>query len=201
MTATTDNRQSTARTSQLLASFISEVFGPMPVGLALCVGVGATARGWAGAGWGLFAIVFAAVIPYIITWRMRHPQDGKKPSRRTRLRYLLVTTCCACAGLLIVAQLGAPKGVVAIAIMIVVGLLVGAVINARWRMSNHVAGASAAVTALSVIYSPVWLLGLTIVALIAWARIRLGMHTLPEVILGAIVGGAVGALIPTLLLT
>jgi hypothetical protein len=172
----------------------------MPVGIAVCVGVGATARGWAGAGWGLLAIVFAAVIPYVITWRMRHPRDGKKPSTRTRLRYLLVTTCCACVGLLVVAQLGAPRRVIAIAIMIIVGLLVGAVINARWRMSNHVAGASAAVTALGVIYSPIWLLAFVIVALIAWARIALGMHTLPDVILGGLVGGAIGALIPALLL-
>jgi hypothetical protein len=148
VTATTDDDlRSTSGPTRLLATSVSEVFGPMPVGTALSVGVGAKVDGWAGAGWGLLAISFAALVPYVITWRMRYPSSGTKPSRHTRIRYLLITIGCASVGLLLVAKLGAPHYVIAMAVMIIVGLLVGTVINARWGMSNHVAASSAAVVA------------------------------------------------------
>jgi hypothetical protein len=182
-----------------LATVLSEVLGPLPVGIAVCIGVGADARGLAGAAWGLLAIVFAAVLPYLLTWRMRHPRHGGLPSNRARVGYLLIAIGCAAAGLVLAASLGAPHRVVVIAITIVVGLLVGAAVNSRWRASNHVAGLAGAVTALSVLYSPLWLLGIPLVVALAWARVRLGRHTLQEAALGGVIGAAVGAVVPALL--
>jgi membrane-associated phospholipid phosphatase len=182
-----------------LATVVSEVLGPLPVGIAVCVGVGANARGLAGAAWGLLAIVFAAVVPYLLTWRMRHPHGGGLPSNRVRVGYLLIAIACAAAGLVLVASLGAPRRVVVIAITIVVGLLVGAAVNSRWRASNHVAGLAGAVTALSVLYTPLWLLAIPLVLALAWARVRLGRHTAQEAALGGVIGAVVGAVVPALL--
>jgi membrane-associated phospholipid phosphatase len=182
-----------------LAATVSEVLGPLPIGVAVCVGVGAASRGASGAGWGLLAIFFGAVLPYVLTWRMRHPADGGLPSPRTRLRYLMITVLCAAIGLALVGFLGAPRRVVVIAATVVIGVLIGALVNTRWRASNHVAGLTGAVAALSVLYGPLWLLATPLIAVLAWARVRLGRHNLREVIVGAVIGAVVGAVIPALL--
>lgn len=197
MTVATDRRADAGRR---IAAVVSEVLGPLPVGVAFCIGVGAASRGLAGAAWGLLAIFFAAVLPYLATWRMRHPSRGGRPASRTRLGYLLITAASAAVGLLLVASLGAPWRVVVVATTIVVGLIVGVLVNARWRASNHVAGLAGAVAALSVIYTPLWLLGAPLVALLAWARLRLGRHSPAEVALGALIGAVVGAVVPLLLI-
>ena len=180
------------------ASLVSEILGPLPVGVALCVGVGAESRGVGGAAWGLLAVFFAAVLPYVVTWRMRHPADGRHPSNSTRLRYLLLTAGSAVIGVVLVAALGAPRRVLVVSVVIVVGLLAGAVVNMRWRASNHVAGLAGAVSVLSVIYTPIWLIAAPLVAVLAWARVRLGRHSKQEVVLGAAIGAVVGAIVPLL---
>lgn len=188
-----------ATTQRFVASGVSEVLGPMPVGVALSAGVGAHSAGVAGAGWGMLAICFAAVLPYAVTWRVRHTADGSPHKTQTRVTYLLVTLLCAAAGLALVASLGAPHDVVVVAVMIVAGLLLCAAANARWRVSNHAAGLAGAILTLSVLYAPLWLTATPLVGLLGWARVRLGRHRAAEVLAGAALGGVVGAVVPWLL--
>lgn len=182
-----------------LARVVSEVLGPVPLGVALCVGVGASADRWAGAGWGLLAAGFAAVVPYVVTWRLRHARPGGLVSRWVRVAYLLVTLACAVAGVLLVGLLGGPRRVVAVAITIVAGLAVAAAINTRYRLSNHACAAAGGSVILAVLYGPIFLAGLLIVAAVGWSRVQLGRHTLGEVAAGAVVGAAVCAMVLPLL--
>jgi membrane-associated phospholipid phosphatase len=179
------------------AQVVSEALGPVPLGVALCVGVGASTDRWAGAGWGLLAAGFAAVVPYVVTWRLRHARPAG--SRRVRVAYLLVTLCCAVAGVLVVGLLGGPRRVVAVAITIVAGLAVAAAISARYRLSNHACAAAGGSVILAVLYGPIFLVGLLIVAAVGWSRVQLGRHTLGEVAAGAVVGAAVCAVVLSLL--
>lgn len=177
------------------ARVISEVLGPVPLGVLLCVGVGASTDRLAGAGWGLLAILLAAVLPYIATWRMRHPADGRRPSRKVRVGYLLIALLGAAAGVALTAVLGAPSRIVAVTATILAGLTAAAITNARQPASNHTAAAAGGATILAVLYGPVFLAGYVVAAIVGWSRVRLGNHTLTEVLLGAVVGAAVSALV------
>lgn len=185
--------------SRRSAQVVSEVLGPVPLGVLLCAGVGMETDRWAGARWGLLAATFAAVVPYVATWRMRHPPDGTQTSARGRVGYLLVTMLSALAGVGLTTLLGAPRRVVAVAVTIVAGLAVAAALNARWRGSNHAAAAGGGTAILAVLYGPVFLVGYVIVAMAGWSRVRLGRHTAGEVLLGALAGSVVcAALLPLL---
>lgn len=184
------------------ARAVSEALGPVPLGVAMCVGVGAsteTTERWAGAGWGLLAAGFAAVLPYAVTWRLRHPREQIGVSRRVRVVYLLVTLACAVAGVLLVGLLGGPHRVVAVAITIVAGLAVAAAINTRYRLSNHACAAAGGTVILVVLYGPIFLAGFLIVVAVGWSRVRLGRHTVGEVAGGAVIGAAVCAVVLPLL--
>lgn len=181
------------------ARAVSEPLGPVPLGVAVCLAVGAVSEGWAGAGWGLLAAGFAAVLPYGVTWRLRHPRQRKAVSRRARVAYLVVTLACAVAGVLLVGLLGGPRRVVAVAITLVAGLTVAAAINARWRLSNHACAAAGGSVILAVLYGPIYLAGFLIVAVVGWSRVRLGRHTGVEVVGGAAVGAVVCAVVLPLL--
>ncbi len=179
---------------------VSRALGPVPLGVAVCVGVGAATQRWAGAGWGLLAAGFAAVLPYLVTWRLRHPRDQWDVSRRVRVMYLLITLASAVAGVLLVGLLGGPRRVVAVALTIVVGLAVAAVINARCAVSNHACAAAGGSVILAVLYGPIFLAGFVVVAVVGWSRVQLGRHTVGEVVGGALSGAAVCAVVLPLLM-
>lgn len=181
------------------ARLISDVLGPLPLGVGVCVGVGAATDRWAGAGWGLLAAGLAALVPYAVTWRLRHPAQGAAVSRGVRVAYLLVMLVCAVAGVLLVGLLGGPRRVVAVAITIVAGLAVAAVVNTQYRLSNHACAAAGGSVILAVLYGPIFLLGFLIVAAVGWSRVQLGRHTTAEVVSGAVVGAAVCAIVLPLL--
>lgn len=185
--------------SRWWARAMSEALGPVPLGVAVCLAVGAASRGWAGAGWGLLAAGFAAVLPYVVTWRVRHPRQQRPVSRRARVAYLLVTLACAAAGVLLVGLLGGPHRVVAVTITLVAGLAVAAAINTRWRLSNHACAAAGGSVILAVLYGPVYLAGILIAAMVGWSRVRLGRHTAIEVAGGGAVGAVVCAVVLPLL--
>lgn len=185
--------------SRWWARVVSEALGPVPLGVAVCLAVGAASRGWAGAGWGLLAAGFAAVLPYVVTWRLRHPRQRRAVSRRARVGYLLVTLACAMAGVVLVGLLGGPHRVVAVAVTLVAGLAVAAAINTRWRLSNHGCAAAGGSVILAVLYGPAYLAGFLVAAGVGWSRVRLGRHTVVEVVGGAAVGAVVCAVVLPLL--
>ena len=172
---------------------MSEVLGPVPLALVLClvVGVRSAASPLRGMGWGLVAAGFAAVLPYIATWRVRHPRDGAPPTRSARIKYLAFTLAAACLGLALLAMLGAPHDLVAVAATIVIGVLVAGVLNRRWRLSNHVSAASGGVVMLAMLYGPQFLVLYAIPLLLAWARVQCKRHSTWEVLVGGLVGSVV----------
>jgi hypothetical protein len=182
------------------ARVVSEALGPVPLGAALCVGAGAASDRWAGVGWGLLAAGCAAVLPYAVTWRLRHPQPGVMVSRRVRVAYLLVTLACAIGGVALVGLLGGPHRVVAVAITIVAGVAVAAAINTRSRLSNHACAAAGGTVILAVLFGPVFLVGFLIAVAVGWSRVQLGRHTIGEVVAGAVVGAIVCAVVLPLLI-
>jgi membrane-associated phospholipid phosphatase len=189
-----------AKTQSRVGMLISEALGPVPLGIALCVGVGASTDRAAGAAWGLLAILFTAVLPYLVTWRARHPGGGSRPSRSVRVRYLAMTLLSAAVGTTMVALAGAPDRVIAVATTILIGLATGALVNARWRASNHATAVAGGITMLVVLYGGWFLPMYALVGLVGWSRVTSGRHSWAEVVAGAVLGAAVSAIALPLLL-
>lgn len=68
---------------------------------------------------------------------------------------------------------------------------VALVVTLQWKISLHCAGAAGMATLLTGVLGMRGVLAFTSVAMVAWSRIRLGRHTIPQ----ALAGSALGALI------
>ena len=174
-----------------LASFVSDSLGPLPSLSALC-GAGALHSSViVGVGWGLLAMFFAAILPYLVTWRVRHPAGDRRPSRTTRAAYMGLAVVTAAAGIAVLIPLGAPSAVVKVTVTIMICLCVVAVTNALWRWSNHMAACAAGVAMLCVLFGWYGLIAAVALPAVAWARLQLGRHSRIELVLGALCGAAV----------
>jgi membrane-associated phospholipid phosphatase len=181
------------------ARAITEVFSPVPVVAAMQLLVG-----WLGAGrrpigllYGVLAVLITIVPPYVFVLvgvRRRRFTDRHLFDRRQRRLPLLFGLIASTAGLVVLGLAGAPRLLLASAATVALGLLVGAAVNHFWKMSGH----SAAAAAVLVIFAEIghgWpLLAAPVVVAVGWSRVRLGAHTRPQVIVGALVGAAVAAL-------
>jgi hypothetical protein len=182
-----------------LASVVSDLFGPLPTLAALC-GAGALhTSALAGIGWGLLAMVFAAIVPYLVTWRLRHPADGSRPTGRDRASYMGLAVLTAAAGIVVLRILGSPDAVVDVTVAIMICLAVVAVTNALWHWSNHMAGCAAGVAMLVVLFGAPGLLAAAALPAVAWARLALGRHTVSELVLGTMCGAAVAGAVLAIL--
>lgn len=181
---------------QAWARRITDLLQPKHVLLAGLTAVGLASTGTAaGALWGLFAAVFAGVIPaaYIErerrrgTWGDRHVVDR---AQRRPIFVVILTSIAIAATVMVVA--GAPndalRAMVALWLM-TVGLLTVNDVQ-RWKISVDAAVASAVVTMLAVVGSPLWAAAYGMVALVCWTRVSLGYHTVAQTAAGTAMGMA-----------
>lgn len=180
--------------AQRLARPVTDLLQPKHVLVAGLTGVGLAATGTlAGAGWGLFASVFAGVVPaaYINyerkkgTWGDRHVVD--RAARRPIFLVILGSIGLAAAVMLVA---GAPHDVLRSMLALwamTVGLLT---VNdaGKWKISVDAAVASAVVTMLTVVGSPWWALAYAAVAVVCWTRVALTYHTLAQTLAGTALG-------------
>ncbi|MEV0897655.1 hypothetical protein [Actinoplanes sp. NPDC049802] len=108
---------------------------------------------------------------------------GTMPARRVTGDVLRVAQSLV-AVLLLMLALGAPREVLALLTAGGTGPDVFALVTHWWKMSIH-AGTVAALTA---VHGPVTLLGVPLVMLGCWARVRLTAHTPAQVVAGALAG-------------
>jgi hypothetical protein len=138
--------------------------------------------------WAAISILFASVVPmaYVLTQvRRRRISDRHVRIRVQRRLPMLVAIVSTIGGLGVLYALGAPRPLLALAAAGVAGLCVTAVITLFWKISLHVAVLAGAVTIVVVVFGLVWLPLVFVVALVAWARVELGDHTMAEVTAGA----------------
>jgi putative flippase GtrA len=183
-----------------VASMVSDTVGPLPSLAALCAAGAIGSSPVAGIGWGLLAMFFVAILPYVATWKIRHPAEGGRLSVSVRAGYMGLAALTAAVGLLMLWLLGAPSQLLATVIAILVTLVVAAVTNARWGWSNHLAACAAGVAMLVVLLGPASLFAVIAIPPVAWARLRLGRHSTVELAAGTAIGVVVaGAVLAALL--
>jgi membrane-associated phospholipid phosphatase len=159
--------------------------------------IGARTDGLAGAGWGLLAALFVAVLPTVfVDYGIRRGrfEDRNVGDRKPRLLLLAFITASVAAGLILLATLGAPGLLTGYLAFMLASVAVLALITTVWKISIHCAVASGSITILALIYGPFVLPGYLLVALLGWSRVTLGDHTTAQAVGGTVLGAAAAAL-------
>ncbi|WP_425524732.1 phosphatase PAP2 family protein [Saccharopolyspora ipomoeae] len=180
-----------------LARVLTELFAPwvIVVLLPLAVAWRATHRVLPALGWGLLVAATSSILPMaVIVWGARTGRwDGHHVRDRAgRLVPLIALIVMSLVGLGLLVALGAPRQVIVLDVAMIASLLVTGGITARWKISMHSAVASGAVVILAVTYHPVCWALMVLVAAISWSRVQVRDHTTAQVVLGALIGAAVG---------
>lgn len=186
--------------SEQPARAITNLLKPVHVLLAGLTGIGYTAgNSWAGAVWGLFAAVFAGLLPAgYIDWEKKRGRWGDRHvvdrAQRRPIFLVILASIGFAASVMVVA--GAPgdvlRAMVALWVM-TVGLLT---VNdaGQWKISVDCAVASSVVTMLAVVAGPWWSAAYTLTLLVCWTRVSLGYHTAAQTAAGTALGLATALL-------
>jgi hypothetical protein len=159
--------------------------------------VGWHTDGRAGLGWGMLAAVFAGVLPAVLlSYGVRRGlwSDRTVGARRPRLIVLGFIMGSVAAGLVVLVAAGAPRLLTGYLAFMLGSVAVLAAITFVWKISIHCAVASGSVAIVAFTYGPLVLVGYVLVALLCWARVELGDHTVPQVIAGSVLGAGAAAL-------
>ncbi len=180
------------------ARVLTEVFAPavLIAGQLVAVGVHAGGRDGTGRWWGLVAALFAAVIPfaYIVRGVRRGRLTDHHIVRRDQRHVPLgVGVASVLTGLVVLVVAGAPRELVALVGAGAAGLAVCAAITRWWKLSIHTAVAAGTVVVLTTVYGPALVATAPLVPAIGWSRVRLGVHTVGQVVAGAVVGLVIAA--------
>jgi len=186
------------------ARIASEVFAPAVLVAALMLVTGWHAGEQPGVSrwWGLPGALFAAGLP--LAYVLRGVRQGRLsshhiPEREHRRVPLLFGLASVAAGLVALVLLGAPRDILALLAAGGAGLIVFTVVTHWWKMSIHAGVAAGTVATLTAISGPLALIGVPLVLLACWARVRLSAHTPAQVVAGAVVGALIaGTVFPAL---
>src|SRR5260370_28286253 len=184
----------------LLAARVTYLLEPKGWMIVTGLGLGWHADGVAGAGWGLLAGVFAAVLPTLfISWGIRHGrwEDRNVGARRPRIVVLAFITASVATGLILLAVLGAPVLLTGYLAFMLVSVAVLALITMVWKISIHCAVASGSVTILALAYGPLVLGGYLLVGLLGWATVAVPDHSISQAACRPALGAAAAALAHT----
>lgn len=177
------------------ANLVAAVLDPVVVVVLVLSGLAAEAGGsvLVAVGWVALTALFCVVIPYavlLLLVRSGRVHDRQVVRRDQRTRPMLLAAASTLLGLLVLVRLGAPRTMVAYVVTLLAAMALLLALTRWTKASFHEASAvgSAAGAATLLGGGWWWALGVAIAALVGWARVRAGRHTLPEVLLGAAVG-------------
>lgn len=152
--------------------------------------------------WGFVIAFFCAAVPmaFIVRGAKKGDWDGHHVrNREGRVKPLIVCFASTAVGLAIMLLGNAPRDLVYMGIAMLVSLVITFAITFYWKVSLHAAVSGGGVATLAVVYGPVALLLLLVVALICWSRVVTGDHTAGQVAVGTALGFGVTVLtfVPT----
>jgi membrane-associated phospholipid phosphatase len=179
------------------ASRVTYLLEPKNWLIATVILLGGHADGLAGAGWGLLAAFFVAVLPTVfIDYGIRRGRwdDRNVGARRPRMVVLAFITASVAIGLILLLVLGAPRILTGYLAFMLASVAVLAAITLVWKISIHCAVASGSVAILAFTYGPLVLGGYLLVGLLGWSRVALGDHTIAQAVAGTVLGAAAAAL-------
>ncbi len=184
-----DDRSASNERTNRLARIVSEVGNPLFVALPTFLIVALdTAPNWQrGVLWWIVTTIGISAAPLIFVYqgvRQGRYSDHHLSVRTQRLVPLLVGLLCAAIALILLLALQASSALLAtVAAVLICGICTLA-ITTRWKVSFHLVGAAGAATVLTLLFGPIGLVLIPFVALVGWARWRVGAHTVAQAIGG-----------------
>lgn len=140
----------------------------------------------------VIASIFVSIIPVTyIAYLLRHSNLAggyELTYRQERLRPYLFSAASSGLGNAALWWMGAPAPVVALTSCYGVSAVLLAVINRYWKISAHATGAAMGVGAMVVAFGTPALPFAVILPAVCWARVRIHMHSTPQVCAGAVFG-------------
>lgn len=140
--------------------------------------------------WTGYTMIFLIAMTFFIIYGV-HKKIFSDMDVSTRTQRPLLFTASICMGLIYLFGLwflNGPKILIFVTVGVMISMLIIALINTRLKVSIHVATVSALLFAFSIIYQGYYYLTLLLIPTVAWSRLRIKRHTLPETVAGAILG-------------
>ncbi len=116
-------------------------------------------------------------------------RDPRSIPRAERVGPLRVVAALHVGAFLLVYGLGGPAQLTAALLSYAIATLLFALLTPLINLSLHAAGAAGTAVCLSFVFGPWGAPAFLLLPAVFWARLRLGRHTVPELVLGALVGG------------
>jgi hypothetical protein len=177
-----------------LAKLVTNVINP-----PLVAGVGVfVMAGWVGGGevfyWAGFFVFVVAALPTLYTvWLLKTGKISAffMPKREDRIRTIasMVITNALAVAVMILGN--APFILIAFGSVGILQAVLILLITLYWKISAHMIGIAGLATFMSIALGGWWSLALLMIPLVAWARIHLDSHSLPEVFGGILLGAAI----------
>jgi len=192
------------RVSRRAARLTTNILAPANLVIAGLPLVGLAANPpLAGFLWGCLAALFAGVIPLtVILLGVRRGQlsDIHIIDREQRHTPLLISIFSVAVGLVLLYVLPAAGEVRALTVAMLAGLITTAAVTRIWKVSIHTAVATGFAVVFGTTFGVLGWLTVLPAAAIGWSRVRLGDHTLSQVLGGALLAATVTATVYTSLL-
>ena len=154
--------------------------------------VGAASAGWTGLLWALLCVLFTSGLSLVYLaylTRAGRVRDPRKIPQEERVKPLRVVAGLHAGAFLLVALLGAPVPLRAVLLSYALATAAFALLAPFVNLSLHAAGVAGTLVCLLLVFGLPGALFAPVLPLVWWARVRLGLHTHPELALGALVGG------------
>jgi|YNPNPStandDraft_1061719.scaffolds.fasta_scaffold03529_5 drug/metabolite transporter (DMT)-like permease len=179
------------RTAQIISRFISPQYVAVP--LAIILGLYDPVSWQRGLLWVAIVLVLSVGVPVAILWReFRRGKisDWHISNRRERLKPVpvLVSLIAPIVPLVLLFLFDGPKLLIAALLSALLLVLFNLAITVRWKISQHVSGVAATTTLLTATLGLAAAPTLLLIPLIAWARIKVGAHTVMQTIAGGLAG-------------
>lgn len=190
-----DLRRLAAARPSRAARFISEVTDPALVVAAVTTYVAIRSAGWwAGLGWAGLDVLFCVVLPYgvlFVLLRGGVVADRHVVRREQRLWPSLTALVSVLIGLTLLWRLGAPTLLLALVLSQLAGLVTISLVTLVTKASLHTAVTAGALCVVAILQGGLWwAAALGAAAVVGWARVRGGRHSLSQVVLGLLIGAA-----------
>ena len=144
----------------------------------------------------LFGLTLLAVAPMYIVWAIERRLDIgiDVPDRNTRLLLFPVAMTCQILSVVafVIMHIGDMIAFSALCLTVTAAIFL---LNLRFKASIHAAALAGSITALALTFGPLVLPAYLFLVPVVWSRRKLRVHRLGELLVGALVGLLLGALL------
>ena len=182
-----------------IATLTSNIFNPFLIGVVLMLlALLASTPSWSDALKWLLLLTCINVLPLALfmVYLVRHDRLDSLfvTVRRQRTKLYIFATVLFGISCIILLLLDAPSILLALLVATFASNIIFMCVNLRWKVSLHAAFIACAVIILLVLYgfqSVAFIVSASLIPLIAWTRIELDHHSLPQVVAGALLASSV----------